>query len=103
MKVEERLYNVTEVALIVNSSINSINNWYRFKKQNPDNEYAKILPDFIQKGQRRTRYWKQSDIDKLLEFKSKLPKGRNGILGSVTQKWNKNSRLYYRKDVSYEN
>lgn len=99
----ERLFNVTEVALIVNSSINSINNWYRFKKLNPDNEYAKLLPDFIQKGERRTRYWKQSDIDKLLEFKNKLPKGRNGILGSVTQKWNKNSKLYYRKDTNYEN
>lgn len=97
------MFNVTEVALIVNSSINSINNWYRFKKLNPDNEYAKLLPDFIQKGERRTRYWKQSDIDKLLEFKNKLPKGRNGILGSVTQKWNKNSKLYYRKDTNYEN
>ena len=103
INLEDRLLNVTEVALLIGSSLNSINNWYRFKKLNPDDAYAKMLPDFVQKGNRKTRYWRQSDIGKLIEFKNKLPKGRNGILGSVTQKWNKNSRLYYRKDENVEN
>lgn len=96
--MQERLLNVTEVSLLIGSSCNSINNWYRFKRLNPDNEYAKILPDYIQSGNHQTRMWKQSDIGKLIEFKSKIPKGRNGVLGSVTQKWNKNSSKHYRKD-----
>lgn len=101
--MEERLFNATEVSLIINSSLNSISNWYRFKKYNPDNEYAKMLPDYIQEGKRRTRYWRQSDIEKLIEFKNSIPIGRNGVLGSVTQKWNKKSKKYYRKDKKDEN
>lgn len=101
--MEERLLNATEVALIINSSLNSINNWYRFKRYNPDNEYAQMLPDYIQSGNKRTRYWKQSDIGKLIAFKSSIPVGRNGVLGSVTQKWNKKSKKYYKKDKKDEN
>lgn len=100
--MEDRLLNATEVSLLIGSSLNSINNWYRFKRLNPDNEYAKILPDYVQDGSHQTRKWRQSDIGRLIEFKSKIPKGRNGILGCVTQKWNKNSAKHYRKDNVYE-
>ena len=89
---EERLLKLEEVAVIVGSSFKSINNWYWFKRENPDNEYAKMLPDYLQGGPRKTRYWKESDIWKLIEFKQSIPQGRNGIMGSVTQKYyhNKN-------------
>ena len=87
---EERLLKLEEVALRVDVSFKTINNWYMFKKQNPDNEYAKLLPDFIQSGARQTRYWRESDIWKLIEFKQAIPQGRNGIMGEITQK-------YYRK------
>lgn len=88
--VKERLLKLEEVAILIGSSGKSINNWYWFKRENPDNEYAKLLPDFVQDGPRQTRYWKESDIWKLLEFKQAIPQGRNGIMGSITQK-------YYRK------
>ncbi len=87
---EERLLKLEEVALRVDVSFKTINNWYMFRKQNPDNEYAKMLPDFIQSGARQTRYWRESDIWKLIEFKQAIPQGRNGIMGDITQK-------YYRK------
>lgn len=83
----ERLLRIEEVAIIIGSSSKSINNWYWFRRENPDNEYAKMLPDFIQEGARQTRYWKESDIWKLIEFKNAIPQGRNGIMGSVTQKY----------------
>lgn len=87
---EERLLKLEEVALRVDVSFKTINNWYMFRKQNPDNEYAKMLPNFIQSGARQTRYWRESDIWKLIEFKQAIPQGRNGIMGDITQK-------YYRK------
>jgi len=93
---EERLLKIEEVAVIIGSSSKSINNWYWFKRENPRNEYAKMLPDFIQMGSRQTRYWRESDIWKLLEFKHKIPQGRNGIMGSVTQK-------YYKKKEEKKN
>lgn len=86
---KERFLSATEVCVLVDCSIYSLNNWYIFKKENPDNEYAKMLPDFtnLTTGSRRKRYWKQSDIGKLIEFKATIPHGRNGVLGSVTQRY----------------
>lgn len=83
----ERLLKLEEVAILIGSSGKSINNWYWFKRENPDNEYAKMLPDYVQYGPRQTRYWRESDIWKLIKFKQSIPQGRNGIMGSVTQKY----------------
>ena len=92
---KERLLKLEEVAVLINSSGKSINNWYWFKRENPDNEYAKMLPDYIQEGGRQTRYWKESDVWKLIEFKQAIPKGRGGVMGDITQK-------YYRKEKQNE-
>lgn len=79
---------IEEVAIFVGVSVNTINSWYRFKRQNPDNEYAKMIPDYTQEGgDRSIRYWNEKDIDKLIDFKNKRPTGRNGVMGIVTQKY----------------
>lgn len=82
---------VEQVAVLIDTSVNTINNWYRFKKQNPEHELSQMLPEVKQDGDRQTRYWESSDIPALIEFKLHVPKGRNGFMGSVTQK-------YYHKD-----
>ena len=83
----EKMLRLEEVAILIGVSGKTINNWYMFKKQFPDNEYAQILPEFIQSGSRQTRYWKESDIAKLLTFARKIPTGRGGIMGELTQKY----------------
>lgn len=95
--IEQRdpLLKLEEVAVLIGSSGKSINNWYMFKKKYPENAYARMLPDFIQFGARQTRYWKKSDVWKLIQFKSSIPQGRNGIMGSITQK-------YYHKNTVNE-
>lgn len=89
--MEERLLTATEVCVLVDCSIYTLNNWYVFKSKEPDNEYAQMLPEFVNKdeGVRRKRYWRESDIGKLIIFKASIPHGRNGVLGSVTQKYAK--------------
>ena len=94
--MEDKLLRLEEVAVIIGSSSKSINNWYWFKREDPDNEYAKMLPEYIQKGPRQTRYWRECDIWKLIEFKSSIPQGRNGIMGRITQK-------YYRTEKGENN
>lgn len=84
---ETRLLNVQELSMLIGSSIQTIGSWYRWKDINPDHELAKLIPDYTRIGNRRTRYWKQDDVWKLLEFKQKLPQGRNGIMGEITQKY----------------
>lgn len=82
-----RMLKLEEVAILIGSSCKSINNWYWFKREFPDNEYAQMLPDYIQEGRRKTRYWKESDVWKLLQFKQSIPQGRNGIMGAITQRY----------------
>ena len=84
---ENRLVNVQELSMLIGSSIQTIGSWYRWKELNSDHELAKLIPDYTRIGNRRTRYWKQDDVWKFLEFKQKLPQGRNGIMGEVTQKY----------------
>ncbi len=84
---EEKMLNALEVCLLVKCSYNALNYWYRFKRLNPDNEYAQLLPDYAQEQERQERLWKQSDVEKILEFKNSVPQGRNGIMGAITQKY----------------
>lgn len=82
----EKLLRIEEVALLVDSSTQTINNWYRWKRLHPEHPLAKMLPDYTQNGERQKRFWKKSDIWAITEFKNALPHGRNGVLGDVTQK-----------------
>lgn len=86
---EQRKFRAIEVALLLDISVATLGNWYVFKRQNPDNEIAKLLPEPIQKAPRQTRYWTEEDIPKLVEFKSKVVWGRNGFMGSITQRYGK--------------
>ena len=82
----ERLLKIEEVALMLGVSVQTINIWYRWARENPDNELVKLVPKYTQNGSRQTRYWTQSDVWKLLEFSKTIPRGRNGIMGEITQR-----------------
>ena len=83
----EGLIKATELAYKVGASVQTISMWYKFKEENPDSEYSHMLPDFVCIGANRTRYWKASDVEKLIIFRNSIPRGRNGVLGSVTQRY----------------
>lgn len=83
----ERTMKVEEVALSLGVSVKTVNNWYAFKQASPDDELAKLLPNFIQSHPRATRYWKVGDIWRLQEFKSRIKVGRNGVMGVITQRY----------------
>ena len=82
-----KLLTIEEVAVSVGVSVQTINIWYRWRKQNPENERAKLLPDFIQTKPRQIRFWEPQDVLKLIEFKNSVKIGRNGIMGQITQKY----------------
>lgn len=87
MNDRQNLLNVQELSMLIGSSIQTIGSWYRWKALNPEHELANLIPDFIRIGNRNTRYWNRSDVWKLLEFKQRIPQGRNGVMGAVTQKY----------------
>ena len=45
MSQEQRLLDANYVAFLVGISVETLDNWYKFKRQNPDNEYAQLLPN----------------------------------------------------------
>lgn len=90
--MNDKKLNASEVSILVGVSVPTLNMWYRWKFENPDNKLARLLPMYQQEGGRQTRYWKEKDVAKIIEFHSQIPKGRNGILGSVTQKYVKKNR-----------
>lgn len=98
----DRILTVEEVAVMVGSSVPTISSWYRWKVMNPENALAQLLPDFFRVGPHRARRWYESDVARLIEFKNAIPQGRNGIMGSVTQKYvkkNKDSKKYIKDMV----
>lgn len=86
------LLTVQEVGVVIGSCPATINMWYKWRRTHPDHELAKLLPDYEQQGGRQTRYWHKADIWKLIEFKQRIPKGRHGILGEVTQAYVKKEK-----------
>jgi len=83
----ERMLRVEEVAVLLNVSTKTINNWYWFKRENPDNPLSKLLPDYEQTRPTGARLWKFSDLDKFGEFRDNVVVGRKGVMGNVTQKY----------------
>lgn len=91
--------NITEVSMLVGSSIQTISSWYKWRASNPDHPLAKKLPDYSRIGNKNTRYWQESDIGRLIEFKTSIPQGRNGIMGTVTQKYVKKGNKKHAENI----
>lgn len=81
------LLKIEEVAVLVGVSTQTINNWYVFKRTEPDNEYAKMLPEYTQQGERQLRLWDKADIQKFIDFKRAIPRGCKGAMGRTTQRY----------------
>lgn len=87
MSERTKLLTIEEVAVSAGVSVQTINIWYRWKKQNPEHERAKMLPDPIQVKPRQIRFWEPQDVLQIIEFKNTVKTGRDGIMGSITQKY----------------
>ena len=85
------LLSVQEVAVVIKSSVPTISSWYRWKNKHPKHELAQMLPNFERHGAHRARYWRYSDIPKLIDFKNAIPQGRNGVMGDITQAYCKDN------------
>ena len=92
-ELPDNVVRMEELAERIGSSVPTIQSWYRWKKQNPEYEMARLLPDFFRYGPLNTKYWYESDIPALIQFKNSIPHGRNGIMGSVTQKYVKRNKV----------
>ena len=74
---------IAEVATRLSVSINTITRWYKFKRLNPDNEFAQKLPEYTLQvtPYGKVRDWTEEDVWKLVEFKQQIKAGRTGKMG----------------------
>ena len=87
--MSQNLLTANEVCALIGTSIYTLDQWYKFKRLHPENEWAKKLPDIVRVEGSKNRFWNRNDLPLLMEFKNTIPHGRNGILGEVTQKYYK--------------
>lgn len=101
--MQERLMRIEEVAMVLNVNQYTIERWYKFKRENPDNQYVSLLPDFVYQTNsknRSVRYWRPCDIKKFQEFQETIVKGTKGFMGSVTNLQKKRSEKDGEKKVN---
>ena len=88
------LLKIEEVAIMCGVSSQTINNWYKFKRENPDSDLAKLLPNYETHGGHNQRFWDKSDIGSLLMFKHAMPRGCKGVMGDVTQRYVRKAEVH---------
>lgn len=79
-------YDAAKVCDTVAISVYTLDRWYAwYRKQTPETLLTTpILPPYTLRNGRRM--WKRSDMKKLQAFKEWVPRGRNGIMSTPTQK-----------------
>ena len=89
---KDKILSLAEVAVKLGVSVFTINNWYAFKRLQPDHPMAKLLPEYIQENPRSARKWKAEDLKYLRQFKRQVVVGRSGFLGCATQRYKKETK-----------
>ena len=83
---------IEEVAMRVGVSVQTLNRWYRYKKDNPKDDMSKAIPMYKKEKTSYgfVRLWQMDDVAKLIEFRTKVVPGRCGRMGIYKGKGTKN-------------
>ena len=84
---KDNLLRIEEVAVLIGVSVKTINNWYWYKRECPNDELSQMLPEYIQERPTSVRLWRREDLPKFFEFRTNIPYGRSGKMGVITQKY----------------
>lgn len=74
---------IEEVAMRVGVSTQTLNRWYKFKKNNPESELSQQLPDYSLETtpHGNVRLWDTDSVWSLINFKTHIKQGRTGKMG----------------------
>ena len=95
---------IEEVAMRLGVSVQTINRWYKFKKDNPKDAISKALPAYrkvkMNTAQGFIRIWTEDDFWQLVSFRKLVNSGRTGKMGKYKGKGTKNGKSKSRKTVN---
>ena len=88
------MMKIEEVAVRVGVSVQTLNRWYKYKKENPKSEVSKQIPAYTKKKTSSgfVRLWSDDDIWKLVQFKLNNKVGRTGRMGKYEGRGTKNGK-----------
>lgn len=88
------MMKIEEVAMRIGVSVQTLNRWYKFKKENPKDEVSKLLPAYKKVKTTRgfVRLWSQDDLYSLVAFRSHITCGRTGKMGKYKGRGTKNGK-----------
>lgn len=95
MKLKSVYLTKIEVCYLLGISPRTLINWYRYIENTPAEELPKGcpgLPPYIIKEDGKTKLWHGIHLHNLMDFKEWIPRGRNGVMGVVSQ-------TYWRKEL----
>lgn len=83
---------IEEVATRIGVSLQTLNRWYKFKRENPNHELSTLLPEYRKERTIRgwARIWSEDDVWKLAQFKLNVKGGRTGQMGKYDGRGTKN-------------
>ncbi len=67
---------IGEVSKIIDRNTHTIKNWYEWYDQNEEAQKENLLPEIYRElDNKRTRYFLENDIEKLINFRDKIKYG----------------------------
>ena len=84
---EVKNLNALTVCAKVGIGVQTLANWYRFYKLHKDEEGVPELPSYYQLDIHSIRLWSINDIEKMVQFKQWVGRGRAGKMGSWNAKY----------------
>lgn len=85
---------IEEVAVKLGVSVQTLNRWYKFKRENPKDDISRRLPMYkkVKCATGFVRVWTDNQLQELVEFKSLVTPGRTGKMGKYKGKGTKNGK-----------
>lgn len=80
---ETMYYTLSEVCAIIGKTKATILRWYEYESQLPEDE--RILPQYIELGETKAKYFNANDIDLFRQFKHRIKRGE---MKTVSDKYN---------------
>lgn len=93
--ISTEMLTATKVTQYLDISMKTLDSWYKYVEDNSFEHPSDMpnLPMYEQKYPRAPRYWKKSDLEQMKKFKDWVPKGRNGVMGRVNERfWSEKHR-----------
>lgn len=105
-RINEDYVSIRKAANLLDISDHTIARWYKwFESEEFEKPEGLVLPPYVYKDRRRTRYFKKSDIPKLKEFSEKLRTTYRGCMSefNAVYQWGKRGkRALTNKGEKYE-